>query len=112
MLCARRRPADIDVSAGSVAELQRIVAQIRRRWSDTRILVRGDAGFCREATLARVPGVDGDQPRCLVLEHGVKPAPAGRQDDAVQAGFRPDVLTGRVHGALRRCGHGARLQIL
>jgi len=52
VLCARLRPADIDAAAGSVAELQRIVAQIRRRWPGTRILVRGDAGFCREAILA------------------------------------------------------------
>ena len=52
VLCARLRPADIDASAGSVAELQRIVTQIRRRRPDTRILVRGDAGFCREAILA------------------------------------------------------------
>ena len=52
VLCARLRPADIDASAGSVAELQRIVTQIRRRWPDTRILVRGDAGFCRGAILA------------------------------------------------------------
>ena len=60
VLCARLRPADIDASAGSVAELQRIVAQIRRRWPDTRILVRGDAGFCREAILAwcEAPALD------------------------------------------------------
>ena len=66
----------------------------------------------RGAGLARVPGVDGDPPRRLVREHGAKPAPAGRQDDAVQAGFLPDVLTGRVHRALRRCGHGVCLQRL
>ncbi|MXW36386.1 MAG: IS1380 family transposase, partial [Chloroflexi bacterium] len=52
VLCARLRPADRDASSGSVAELQRIVAQIRRRWPDTRILVRGDAGFCRDALMA------------------------------------------------------------
>ncbi len=52
VLCARLRPADIDAAAGSVAELERIVAQLRRRWPHTRILVRGDAGFCREAILA------------------------------------------------------------
>lgn len=52
VLCARLRPADIDAAAGSVAELERIVAQIRRRWPGTRILARGDAGFCRDDLMA------------------------------------------------------------
>ena len=52
VLCARLRPADIDAAAGSVAELERVVAQIRAAWPDTRILVRGDAGFCRDDLMA------------------------------------------------------------
>ena len=48
LLCARLRPANRDAAAGSVAEVRRIVTQIRRRWPHTRILVRGDAGFCRD----------------------------------------------------------------
>ena len=52
VLCARLRPANIDAAAGSVAELQRIVAQIRAAWPATRILVRGDAGFCRDDLMA------------------------------------------------------------
>ena len=52
VLCARLRPADIDAPEGSVAELQRIVAQIRAAWPATRILVRGDAGFCRDELMA------------------------------------------------------------
>jgi hypothetical protein len=48
LLCARLRPSDIDASAGSVKELDRIVSQIRSRWPDVRIVVRGDSGFCRE----------------------------------------------------------------
>ena len=48
LLCARLRKADIDASAGSVEELTRIVAQIRARWPNTRIIIRGDSGFCRE----------------------------------------------------------------
>ena len=48
VLCARLRPANIDAPEGSVAELERIVGQIRTAWPDTRILVRGDAGFCRD----------------------------------------------------------------
>ena len=42
-------PANIDASAGSVAELERIVSQIRAQWPDTKIIIRGDSGFCREA---------------------------------------------------------------
>jgi hypothetical protein len=48
LLCARLRPSDIDASAGSVKELERIVWQIRSKWPDVRIIIRGDSGFCRE----------------------------------------------------------------
>ena len=52
LLCARLRPADRDAAAGSVDELARLIRQIRRRWSRTRVVVRGDSGFCREALMA------------------------------------------------------------
>ena len=52
LLCARLRPADRDASAGSIDELQRIVGWIRARWPKTRIVIRGDSGFCREAIIA------------------------------------------------------------
>lgn len=52
LLCSRLRPADIDGAAGSVKELARIVAQIRARWPEVRILVRADSGFCREHIMA------------------------------------------------------------
>ena len=52
LLCARLRSSNIDASAGSVAELQRIVAQIRSVWPRVRIVVRGDSGFCREELMA------------------------------------------------------------
>ena len=48
LLCARLRTADQDGAAGTTEEITRIVAQIRQRWPDVRILVRGDSGFCRE----------------------------------------------------------------
>ena len=51
-MCARLRPADRDASAGSIDELQRIVGWIRARWPKTRIVIRGDSGFCREAIMA------------------------------------------------------------
>jgi len=52
LLAAKLRPANIDASAGSVEEVARIVAQIRRRWPRTRILLRADSGFAREALMA------------------------------------------------------------
>ncbi len=51
LLCARLRRANIDASAGSVEELDRIVAQIRERWPEVHIIVRGDGGFAREALM-------------------------------------------------------------
>ena len=52
LLCARLRPSNIDASAGSLEEVQRIVRQIRARWPKTRIILRADSGFCREELLA------------------------------------------------------------
>jgi hypothetical protein len=52
LLCARLRPSNIDASAGSLEEVQRIVRQIRARWREVRIILRADSGFCREELLA------------------------------------------------------------
>jgi hypothetical protein len=52
LLAAKLRPANIDAAAGSVEEVARIVAQIRTQWPDTRIILRGDSGFAREALMA------------------------------------------------------------
>ena len=52
LLCARFRPSNIDASAGSVKELERIVSAIRGRWPEVEIVIRGDSGFCREAIMA------------------------------------------------------------
>jgi hypothetical protein len=52
LLCARLRRSNIDASAGSVEELDRIVAQIRESWPEVRVVVRGDSGFAREAIMA------------------------------------------------------------
>ena len=52
LLCARLRSASVDGAAGTVAELDRIAASIRARWPATRVVVRGDGGFCREDLMA------------------------------------------------------------
>jgi Transposase DDE domain group 1 len=48
---AKLRRANIDGSAGAVEEIARIVAQIRGRWKNVRILLRGDSGFARVRSL-------------------------------------------------------------
>ena len=52
ILGVRLREANQDASAGSVEEIQRIVAQIRARWPRTQIILRADSGFCREQLMA------------------------------------------------------------
>jgi hypothetical protein len=48
LLCARLRSSNIDASAGSKEEVERIVAGIRRQWPAVQIILRADSGFCRE----------------------------------------------------------------
>jgi hypothetical protein len=48
LLCAKLRTADIDAAAGTLEEVQRIVARVRARWPTVRIVLRGDSGFCRD----------------------------------------------------------------
>ena len=45
ILCARLRQSNSDAAAGSLAEIQRIVAQIRTAWPEVKIILRGDSGF-------------------------------------------------------------------
>ena len=52
LLCARLRKSNIDGSAGSLEEVQRIVGQIRQRWPKVRIILRADSGFCRDALMS------------------------------------------------------------
>jgi hypothetical protein len=52
LLAAKLRPASLDAASGAVAEVARIVAQIRRRWPRVRILLRADSGFAREELMA------------------------------------------------------------
>lgn len=52
LLCARLRPSNIDASKGSVDELQRIITRIRNQWPETKIIIRGDGGFCRDKIMS------------------------------------------------------------
>jgi hypothetical protein len=48
LLAAKLRSSSLDAAHGSVAEVARIVAQIRVRWPATTIVIRADSGFCRD----------------------------------------------------------------
>ena len=48
LLCARLRSSNQDAAAGSLDEVKRIVAQLRARWPEVKIVLRADSGFCRE----------------------------------------------------------------
>ena len=52
LLCARLRAANQDAAAGALEEVRRIVAQLRERWPEVRIVLRADSGFCREELMA------------------------------------------------------------
>ena len=52
LLAAKLRASNIDGNAGAVEEVARIVGRIRARWPKTRILLRADSGFAREALMA------------------------------------------------------------
>lgn len=52
LLASKLRRANIDASAGSVEELERIVTQLRQHWPKVRIVLRADSGFAREALMA------------------------------------------------------------
>jgi hypothetical protein len=52
ILCARLRQSNSDAAAGSLTEVQRIVAQIRGAWPEVKIILRGDSGFCRNELMS------------------------------------------------------------
>ena len=52
LLAAKLRRSNIDASAGALAEIERIVAQIRARWPKVEILLRADSGFDRDDLMA------------------------------------------------------------
>lgn len=52
VLCARLREANHDAAYGSLAEIDRIVRQIRAAWPKVKIILRGDSGFCREELMS------------------------------------------------------------
>ena len=60
LLAAKLRRSNIDASAGALAEVERIVGQIRARWPKVEVLLRADSGFARDELMAwcEANGVD------------------------------------------------------
>jgi hypothetical protein len=60
ILCARLRQSNSDAAAGTLEEIQRIVAQVRAAWPKVKIILRGDSGFCRNQLMSwcEANGVD------------------------------------------------------
>jgi hypothetical protein len=60
VLSVRLQRANADPARNAVTELRRIVRAIRAKWPKTKILVRGDSGFCRDKlfTWCEENGVD------------------------------------------------------
>jgi hypothetical protein len=52
VLCARLREANHDAAFGCLAEIGRIVRQIRAAWPEVKIILRGDSGFCRNELMS------------------------------------------------------------
>ena len=52
LLGVRLRPANIDTSADALAEVERIIKQIRESWPEVEIILRADSGFCRESLMS------------------------------------------------------------
>ena len=60
LLLAKLRRADIDAAAGVVEEVARLVARIRSRWPNVRILLRADSDFARDELMAWCEANDAD----------------------------------------------------
>jgi hypothetical protein len=56
LLAAKLRPSNIDGSYGVKKELKRIIKLIRKKWKKTKIIVRGDSGFCRDKIMSWCEG--------------------------------------------------------
>jgi len=62
-LLAKLRTADQDGASGTLEALQWIIPLIRAKWPHTRIIIRADSGFCRDAILSWIES----QPRVFFV---------------------------------------------
>jgi DDE family transposase len=94
LLCARLRPADQDGAASTKEELAHILERVRLRGPQTRMIVRGDSGFCRDDLLTWCEAHDVDsvlglaQNSRLTLAIAAEMAQAKEQDEMTQQAAR------------------------
>jgi hypothetical protein len=69
VLCARMRESNHDAAYGCLAEIRRIVAQIRAAWPAVKIVLRGDSGFCRDELMSWCEGKQSGLPVRTGEEH-------------------------------------------
>ena len=87
VLCARQRVSNQDAAEGSVAELERIVAQLRAVWPKVKIILRADSGFCRDELLSGceenrvdyVVGLARNERLQSLIEEAIEPASRQQQ---------------------------------
>ena len=95
LLCARLRPSNIDASAGSVEEVERIVAEIRQAWPQVKITLRGDSGFCREELMSGCEANQVDYVPGLAKNERLK-AEISREQEQTAADFQATGQPARV----------------
>lgn len=102
LLCVRLREADRDAADGCLAEVQRIVEQIRARWSQVHIILRGDSGFCRDELMDWAEQQEGIDyvfgvPRNASLRRLIAPQVAEAAAEYGRTGKRARVFTEFQH---------------
>lgn len=61
LLAAKLRPSNVDPAFGALSELERVIKQIRQKWKNVEILVRGDSAYSRDDIMTwceSQPGLD------------------------------------------------------
>jgi hypothetical protein len=125
VLCARLRPSSSGPAVGSQKEVERIVQQIRLRWPEVRIILRGDSGFCADQLMTcceqnRVGYVLG-MARNQRLERRIAGSlsEAKQQFESTQQAarifveFEHETLSGSgVHAGTTRASYGAGILLL
>ena len=104
LLGARQRVSNQDAAAGSVEEIQRIVAQIREVWPQIGIIVRGDSGFCRDELLSWCEANGAD----YVLGLGRNERLRSLIEDALQQASGQQQQTGRPARVFTEFGYQTR----
>jgi len=96
LLCAKLRPSNIDGAAGGTKETERIVNRIRRAWPRTRIIIRGDSGFCREEMMTWCEGNNVGYIRGLAQNSRLREA-IGSELESVKAQYEKTDKAARVY---------------